>query len=254
MHADETPPQESWVIGMRPNGPGGESWARLLYYRLTGQHHRTTAGARTSESEQALNIEQSIYFFIGRCVPDFGDTGVANARPSGGGLTAVPFDTGGMAQGKIQTDPPLTPASRAEIVRHWSLDEPNFSSEFPRWGARAYTSSAEYTEGLPPKQHLVAEIVISSDKNEARAWTWEGRVPSKQHACSLIQPLKVVLSDRLLDQYRTWIKYRGLLEGPEYANHVRFLSSIRLDPGKLGGCMALNQYLEGVAQWQAAPT
>ncbi len=240
---------EYWVIGMRQTGTTGESWARLLYYRLTGQHFRTNAGKRTQESETALGITQSIYFYIGRCEPEFGDTGMANQRPTGAVESVVPFDTGGMVRGKITTDPPLDTASRAALANQWALDEQTFIAKFGPWGSAAYTSSADYTEGAAPRTHLVAQIVTSTPPNQARAWTWEGRVLAHADPCGRIRPCLVVLSDERLDEYRAWIRSRDVLQGQDYDDHMAALKAIRLDPRGRSDALVLNEHLRGVSQW-----
>lgn len=244
---------ESWTIGMRSadaTDTPDMSWARLLYHRLTGQHYRAVARPKTSDSEARLGWSKPyIYFFLGRCEPEYGDAGIANVRPESLAGEVCPFDTGGMIQGKI----PLVPDAdnepqRRALVERWSMSMRDFPDPWTAWGSSAYPSSGHYTAGGRPRHHLVAEVLVDEADNP-RTWMWEGRLAGEPAACSSVKPWLLALSRARLDQYRTWLRSRSILDVRSYARHMEMVTSILLDPEGHAEGLALNRRLEGVSQW-----
>lgn len=241
---------ELWVTGMRKLDHAPQiPWERVLYCRLTGTHYLIPPGKRTRDSEIKLQIPRSVYFYLGRCDPEYGDIGIASYRPTCAGQLVSPFDTGGMAQQKIALKCASDTAEhRKHLVDVWSLTELEYPHQWKTWGHQAYRASSEYTAGLPPATHLVAEVALDGS-NQPRAWMWEGRIPATHKQCSTVRPWLLILSDARLDQYRTWLRETGILNFDAYVKHMKMIDSIRLDPkGKADGAV-LNEYLMGTDQW-----
>ncbi|QGH70777.1 hypothetical protein [Pseudactinotalea sp. HY158] len=233
---------EAWVFGMRRADSFGSSWARTLYYRLSGQAHRCGTTPGTDASEHLLGFERSVYLYLGRCDPAFGDTGIACERPERR-IGVAPFDTGGMAQRKIRLRLDLTDDQMADLVRRHRMGPSEYEDLWAAWGRDAYDSSSEYTSGNVPRWHRCEEVDLSTDANEARAWVWEGAVLADAESCDSVRPRLVALSGVQLDRYRSWLRDSDILTSEEYRQHVAWVSRIRLDPGDLAESLALNSYL-----------
>jgi hypothetical protein len=241
---------ELWVVGMRSGGVHATSWQQVLYWRLTGQHFRVSQSDATLQAQRILNIEPCVYFFIGRCEPLFGDSGIASTRPPADAALVAPFDTGGLALKRVVTTSPLSDSAKVRLVKEWSLAGVQFEAEFRKWGTSNYgSSSSRYSFGDRPHFHLVAEIDLRDDVNRSHAWTWEGRLPSNASSCSGILPMYLAISAARLEEYRVWHENEQILTPDEYEAHLKMIHDIWLDPGDFAASNMLNRELAGRDQW-----
>lgn len=109
---------------------------------------------KTREAEDMLGLKRSLYFYAGRAHPNFGKIALAfegKCENSHSG-SATPFDTGGVADGKIATN--LSDA-RPSILR-WFTSNSMFSLgkwriAFAHFLAAYFTQPSDYWSGRPFK-------------------------------------------------------------------------------------------------------
>src|SRR5689334_19245403 len=107
----DRPPR--WTQGMRPSVTSrAPAWQEVMFHRLEGQFDQVPTGVTTDASERLLNFAPSVYFYIGRSHPAFGDVVVCYDADGWTDASICPFDTGGLASGIIQL---VTAASPADL-------------------------------------------------------------------------------------------------------------------------------------------
>lgn len=142
----------------------------------------------TRKNEAVLGLPASVYAYLGKTVPDFGDAAFALPFDALEGADMSPFDTGGLVKH-------ITPVSaRPDADKRTFLASYTFDSRRRRRLVVSYpgTSRMEidrYLDGQRPSGHdgphrvwpkaPVTDPAIAAiwhARNDWQAWTWEGRV------------------------------------------------------------------------------
>lgn len=244
---------ETWVMGMRDDRTSATvAWQRLLYWRLTRQHFMAVGAysGTTQRLELARGERSSVYLFLGRCEPRYGDLAIAHDPPIGGDFRVSPFDTGGVSSGLVKTTCVMRTQERCDLVVAWSFEPERYRERFIEWGTRAYDTSSQYSRGERPKFHAVSVIDVSpTSENTSHAWDWEGRVAAEQASCSYLAPVRLIIDTDRLRAYRTWLRDEKILGIDEYDSHMNFIARIRIDPMGRASAEVMNSLLEKEEQW-----
>jgi hypothetical protein len=172
-----TPP---WIFGFSVDAPTS-NWYRDIGFVILERYDDIPRRPNTEKSEKALGISPSWYSYIGR--PDdlygngifFFDVAIDWPLSERG---VCPFDTGGLWHDRINFDPPLSPAHKLALFNLYDNPLLDWDSLFRKYLVLNYARYANYLEGaIPDKGEGVKEI--NKIRNQAVAWTWEGRAPKK---------------------------------------------------------------------------
>ena len=189
----------------------GEDWCELMT-RILCRDWLAERSDSTEEAETGLGIDgKPHYFYVMRTEHQYGFivflfAEVAGAKWPSGACGTSPFDSGGWWHGKITTSPCLDGAARRR--RFKDLDRPleEWQSAFSAYITSAYATNPmlNYVNGQPPTTGCVPEIVLAEPPNDARAWTWEVRIPHSLVA-SRVQLVSVCMTDEDEKVYRRWL-------------------------------------------------
>ena len=167
-----------WVrgLGMRPARPR-RSWEEQLALVLLARFSDVD-GDGTHEAESALEIPDCSYWYAGRASEAYGKA-ITVWRPEfedrnapSGGL--CPFDTGGLASGRILGDPPFGDnADRLAYFRSADLPLAGWAAAVLTDVTERWLTLVEYVRGERP---AVANRLTQHPHNESRAWAWEARI------------------------------------------------------------------------------
>ena len=155
-----------------------------------GPGHNPDASCRTRQNEAVLGLSTSVYAYLGKTVPDFGDA--AFALPLDGLVGDMsPFDSGGLVKH-------IRPVSeREDDDKRAFVSAYTFSTRFRKKLLSHYPGTGRpvvqaYLEGKQPRgregPHQVwpngavtdpAIAAIWHRGNSWQAWTWEGRSPKR---------------------------------------------------------------------------
>lgn len=223
-----TPTRPSWVQGMRPVREGERhplSWQELLFRRITGRWN-IPSGETTLEAERRLGFRESMtYFYVGRCVPSFGSNTIASGLPAESacdGPFTSPFDTGAFAHGdRIATSPAVATQDLGKFVTRHTYVGRDYVERMSDWLTAAFDSPTDYTDGKTPTTHAVADIVLEKCVGDARVWTWEGRIPTKDYAAPPVEVRRVYFSEGTRELYIDWVRSSDLVTKREGMQHMR---------------------------------
>lgn len=218
----------SWVQGMRPVREEEQHplrWQELLFRRLTGRW-AIPSGDTTLTAEHVLGFpEPMTYFFVGRCVPEFGSNAIASGLPVEAlcdGPFTTPFDTGALAKGdRIAVSPVGDPHNCVEFVTSHTYVGREYVDPMSTWLAAAFESPTDYVEGKTPSAHAVPEIILGACRGDARIWTWEGRIPARDYVESPVDVRRVYFSDGTREPYIDWVRGTDLITKQEGRQHMR---------------------------------
>ena len=143
---------------------------------------------RTRKNEATLGLPPSVYAYLGKTIPSFGD--VAFALPSNAlSGEMAPFDTGGLVDHIL----PVRDADEVEkraVLRTFSFATRTRRQHLSRYPGTTRDAVAAYLQGQRPRafdgphrvwpsnvRPAIAAIWVPS--NSWRAWTWEGRVTKR---------------------------------------------------------------------------
>lgn len=230
----------SWIQGMRPPEPDRThelTWQELLFRRLTWRFEGIPTGDKTARAEEALEFPvRMTYFYVGRCVPDFGSNTVASWPLSSPALT-TPFDTGSLAKpGMIVSSPPLSDDDRGRFVVDHSFDVGSYAERMSAWLAEAYAEPSNYVSGVKPAHHAIPQIVLDECAGDQRIWTWEARLPADDYAVPPLQTRVIYFSEGIRELYVDWIEQTDLLMAEERMSHMEDIYSYskEVDDAALG--------------------
>lgn len=198
-------------------------------HRLTDPNHDMEGDEKQHEPSKDLHL------FAGRAWPGIGDVAIAfteEFEDSHEG-EATPFDTGGLAKGRIKWNPTRYSGNVQEFVNESTVPLGEWRRKFGVFMAAYFSDYSEYWSGRPcfedPEQ-----IFLASNNNHWRAWTFEIRLKGGHNVCerwawSCDKNLADLINARMIE---------GLGEGPtlggpdEVSPLVRFAqSSGSLTPG-----------------------
>lgn len=220
----------AWVQGMREQRPslgGSMPWMELLYRRTVGDLLNIPAAPKTKKAEESLSLQRSVYYYVGRCNPDFGELVVAHTDRSHAApreIEVTPFDTGGLALGHIQTLRPMDADGRRNLVRDHTYTWDGYVAPIDSWLGTAFASSEDYIRGVPPRQPAVADVPI--DRDEDRTWTWEGRVEARDYGGPPIRPAKIIVKTGHQNLYIEWMRKARVLNMDASLEHIRWFRSV----------------------------
>jgi hypothetical protein len=228
------PPTRPWIQGARPLGEDEVAlmeWQELLFCRLTGQFGRYVSSPKTVASEEALKLERSIYYGIGRNSPAFGETialfDPLNDAGAHAGVT-TPFDTGGLAQNHIHLQPSAPPVD--EVVRDANVPIAEHQASLNAWIKDAYPPG-DYRadeEHSRPTASPVSAILLTADTDD-RGWTWEGRIAANDYDQLPLTVRRVYLKPGALHLYLDWLEERTPLDSSELPPHEDLLGTICME-------------------------
>jgi hypothetical protein len=198
----------AWTQGSKSDAAGslGPRYFEHLFLRTSGRFAQIEPSRDTAWSERKLGMQASTYFYVARCVPEFGD-GIALFRAPRDRLAGhvVPFDTGGLAQGHVRIKQvgarKMTPA---DVYRDSRIELKNAVATFVEWIESSFRGVADYVRGTQPSRPRVADIVIGS-KTDARAWTWEVSVPRAETRARELVPERIVVRTGTSEEFKDWV-------------------------------------------------
>lgn len=215
-----------WVQGIRPDDDVPDDdppWTKTLYLRLTGQLDQAGRGVKTIAAERILGIEESSYYYLGYCHPEFGDLVVAHRpkmRSEATNFRTSPFDTGGLAHDFIPTFKTLNRPQKSELVRRQTHDGNAYWLPFSTWINQSFRSIAHYVRGQKPAKTYVDVIDIDAT-DDPRAWVWEGRLLALSYSKHPLPARRIFASELQVREYANWIRETKVLERASAAAHVR---------------------------------
>lgn len=155
-----------------------------------GPSNNPDTTCRTRQNEAVLGLRTSVYAYLGKTIPHFGDAAFALPIDALAGEMS-PFDSGGLVQ-HIKPVSERDDSEKRAFVSAFTFDtrwRKKLLSEYPGVARAAVRT---YLEGKRPKEHDGPHTVWPSaavtdpevaaiwhSGNGWRAWTWEGRVPRR---------------------------------------------------------------------------
>lgn len=145
--------------------------ARLLTDPVLRRSSKTD---RTRESEAALGLGDSLYFFVGRACQDFGQVVLAyhSAWSESAPGSITPFDTGGIHWGKIHAEGLHDADARRSYVELLRSPLLGWCVRFGEFIADHFASAASYVSGARALVDDPSRRLLDL-RNQWRAWTWE---------------------------------------------------------------------------------
>ena len=221
-----------WLQGMRedaerPYDRDAISWMELLFRRLTGRFAGLTQGSKTAVSEEKLRLGTNVYYFVGRCIPQFGHNIVCSETGEQEEAAVVPFDTGGLAHDHLRLSRPLKMHERRRVVKRESRTPLDHVPAFATWVENAYPAGpSSYVQGEAPEVSAVAEVRID---NDSRAWTWEARLRSIDYPRAPVDPVRIHLKPGDTDRYFRWLTEYRPMSLEETKSHIRSVASVTME-------------------------
>lgn len=219
-----------WIQGLRPveeQEASRMSWMELFYRRFVGQLSGVPAAPKTEQAEVLLDGgRRQTYYYIGRCMPEYGALCVAHAGPTAPDqpTRTCAFDTGGMVHGKIHLTRNLSLDEKVSVVESYTYQGNKYESPFERWTTGSFLSMTHYVRGDRPSLSLVPEIDLGP--NQPFAWTWEGRHRATDRKEPLLTPIKVYMRRGHPRLYKEWLRQSRLLDARETVVHLRRLAAV----------------------------
>ena len=221
------------IRGLRNDRLRG-GWCELVTRAVRGQWPAPAASPRTLEAEYALGIVgKPYYFYVLRAEDTYGFVvfvvneaeGIVWPQDARG---ATPFDSGGWWLDEIRTEPQLDETARQAAFRKRDVPLRDWQDTFEQYIRSRYGQVGEYLEGRAPESGSDLEdtdfAIVKGRPNEARAWTWEVRVPHELIPGRLI--LRAVYMEREdCHDYIEWLWHDSLLADSECLRVERWIRS-----------------------------
>lgn len=195
------------------NERGQGEW-RVLMTRIICGEWPPACGRRCStvEAEAGLGIDGGpCYFYVMRADEQYGLvifllTEADDAEWPADVYGATPFDSGGWWRGKIETIPCLDRTTRCDRFKAVDVPLQKWQSAF-NYHVANNTTMLSYVTGTPPAEHApaVAEIILATAQNSAKAWTWEVRIPPSLIA-DRVQLHSAYMASEDRDEYIDWVE------------------------------------------------
>lgn len=195
------------TMGMRPIAES-ESWQEALRDRLVHRYDGATSiPTQTSQSEALLQFPNAcIYWFLMTAQFDYREALILSVVADEIHAPLLsPFDTGGVATGRIAWSPEGMPPSEfvARNTFEWTLG----TIAFVHWIQRAFNPVRAYWDRsvLVRPAEPPAPVAIAS-ASDARAWTWEARLEKEiYHEQKPILHRKIVIRSELHEAFMLWL-------------------------------------------------
>lgn len=192
---------------------GGEP-NELVTRAVRGEWPAPVASPQTIEAERGLGIVgKPYYFYVLRAERIYGFVVFVLSEAEGAvwpqdARGATPFDSGGWWLEKIRTDPALDETERKAAFRKLDVPLRGWQEAFERYIDSRYGRVGDYLEGRAPDSGCDSAetgfAIIKGKPNEARAWTWEVRVPH-QLIPGRLTLRKVYMTERCRHDYIEWV-------------------------------------------------
>lgn len=201
-------------------------WRAVLHYRLTAQYAQLGVRERTAGSEGKFDWPHYVYFYVGRPHPDYGASVGIYRSPKDGTADwhVTPFDTGGLAQGRVVTHSALSDEDKLALISRWTRSDTTYVPEMDAWVGSAFDDYDGYIGTARPSHHLVTEIDLP--KNSDHSWTWEGRLPALDYAAHPVTPLVVYLSEGRRAHFFEWLRHQRLVPRDNLAAYMQFIGTV----------------------------
>ena len=211
---------------------GGEPY-ELVTRAVRGEWPAPTASPQTLEAERGLGIVgKPYYFYVLRAERIYGFVVFVLSEAEGAvwpqdARGATPFDSGGWWLGKIRTDPALDETERQAAFRKLDVPLRDWQDACEQYIGSQYGTIGDYLKGRAPRPGSelpeAGFTIIKGEPNEARAWTWEVRVPHELILDHLTL-MKVFMDERLRDGYRDWVRRNGQLADSERLEVLKWIT------------------------------
>lgn len=229
-----------WLQGMNTKGrENAPEWEKTLYLRLERLYAALGTGVGTKATEQELKWERHAYFSINCPFPEY-ELRVIVFKPGAvldAATRTAPFDTGGMRDGKIELSvgASAAPADREALIEYYSSDLTSTRTTFPPWVNENYSTVGLYEFGTRPEHAAFAPEVAITGANDARAWSWEARVPFSSDLRDGLEPRRIYMSPDDWADYEKWVLDEYPQNGLRHLEWLRKLQPPDLDPiGSMG--------------------
>ena len=193
-----------WTHGLR----GGSSTDGLpvVVRRLVGSQEFPMSGPRTAAAEDGLGLGRCVYFYVGRCEPDFSYCVIAYRASVDCPGQISPFDTGGLFYDWMISG--LDLEEKRQLIADHTYDAAGYRDEFRRWILDSFDSVAVYIKGeLPPRIGLVPGFVGA----RAKDWTWEARIPRDGLPAAGLHAVTAFMSEADANDLQAWfVRAAGL--------------------------------------------
>ena len=207
-----------------------EKGYELVTRAIRGKWPAPTASPQTLKAERGLGIVGKPYYFYvlraedayGRAVFVVSEAEDAGWPPDARGAT--PFDSGGWWSKQIKTDPAIDETERQAVFRRLDMPLRGWQDDFEQYIRSRYGTIGDYLKGHAPRSGseppgarftiIKGEPNEKGERNEARAWTWEVRVPHELIAGRLTLR-KVYMDQRYRKNYRDWVRRNRQLADSE---------------------------------------
>ena len=217
-----------WLQGMNTAGRvGARQWEETLHLRLERFYAQLGTGEGTKASESELAWAKHAYYSVNVPYPEY-ELNVVVFRPDGAlddAAELTPFDTGGMRKGciKLKAGEVDDAPRRRALIEQYTTQLPNARDVFPRWVNENYVAVGLYERGQTPDRDAHATEVIPGPPNDARAWSWEARVPFDVDLVAGLTPVGLYLSHESWEDYKKWVRQ----EDPAGAEaHLRMIAPL----------------------------
>ena len=233
---------------------GGGNWRELVTRAVRGEWPSPVASRQTLEAEHGLGIlDKPYYFYVLRAEDSYGLVVFVLSEAEDvvwpdNAKGATPFDSGGWWLGKIHTKPPVDRAAREAAFG--TLDVPlwDWQDAFEQYIHTQYGTVEDYVEGRPPisgdQSPGTGFTIINGPPNNARAWTWEVRVPHEQIAGRLTLK-KVFMTEVGRHEYVDWL-WRGPMADSESLQIHKWIISDHVEVPKQD-----ESVVQAVRDWMA---
>ena len=219
------------IRGLRNNRLHG-SWYELVTRAVRGEWPAPVASTHTLEAERGLGIVgEPYYFYVLRAEDTYGFVVFVVNEAEGtvwpqDARGATPFDSGGWWLDKIRTDPQLDEPARQDAFRKLDVPLRDWQGAFEQYIGSRYDHVGDYLEGRAPESRRelgdTKFAIIEGQPNEARAWTWEVRVPHELIPSRLILR-EVYMEEGDRDEYLDWLWHRSPLTDSECRRIERWI-------------------------------
>lgn len=146
------------------------------------------------EAECGLHLRECVYLYVGRCQPEFSDSAICYVDPDSCDADVSPFDTGGIWFGDIPTDPAIDGADDARaFLSRYTYKHDAYLAQFRAWVDECYDAPADYIAGEKPSRPH-AETIDLEATCDARAWTWEMRIPKIEFPSVSLEPVALCMA------------------------------------------------------------